>query len=94
MKSDTSSPEDEEDLLSIDQQDLDEVVPPAQSTSQYLEKRVVSVTLSELKKRSVHLKRWMKKISVEIALRDQKLEKSLMLIMDEMRSIKEQTLKK
>jgi hypothetical protein len=36
----------------------------------------------------------MKKIAVEIALRDLKIEKNLMLIMDEMRSIKEQTLKK
>jgi len=31
----------------------------------------------------------MKKIAVEIAQRDQKIERNLMLIMDEMRSIKE-----
>jgi hypothetical protein len=31
----------------------------------------------------------MKKIAVEIAMRDQKIERNLMLIMDEMRSIKE-----
>jgi len=31
----------------------------------------------------------MKKIALEIAQRDQKIERNLMLIMDEMRSIKE-----
>ena len=83
----------EEDFLSNDLQELDDLVPPVAEwrpqTDQTLGQRVQSVTLSELKNRSAHLKRWMKNIAVEIALRDLRIEKNLILIMDEMRSIKE-----